>query len=142
MQSSIAISIVLPSFSCSLWQFIISHSFHLTCPCQPTPHQFLLKTVFHSNLHSQFINYPLINSQLSRFFLPSCFREPKSAPGVSLLVSSYIAAFINAGVTHELSTFRERLSPIIPSTFLQVYTPAVFLIITKANYLVHFALGN
>ena len=67
---------------------------------------------------------------------------------VSLLVpSSLYSAFMNAGVTHELSTFplclRDmRLSPIAPSTFLQGFVPVVILIVTKAINLVDFALGK
>ena len=41
-------------FICSFWQFFISYSFHISDPFQP--HQFLLKTFLHSNLHSQFIH--------------------------------------------------------------------------------------
>ena len=63
-------------------------------------------------------------------------------------VSAFVSrAFLYAGVTHERSTFPldlpdMRLSPITPSTFLQVISPAVILIITKGNYLANFALGN
>ena len=54
---------------------------------------------------------------------------------------------MNAGITHELSTFSlsdvdVRLSPITPSTFLQVFAPGVILIVTKANILADFGLGN
>ena len=40
-----------PSTFCSLCQLFISDSFHMSCPFQPTPHQFLFKRFRHSNLH-------------------------------------------------------------------------------------------
>ena len=46
----------------SLCKFFISHSFHMTGLCQPTPHQFLLKTFLHFNFHSQFIHSSVISS--------------------------------------------------------------------------------
>ena len=110
----------------------------------PTPHQFLLKPFLHSNLHSQFIHVSL-NSSLnshdysyqvvfSRTWTFSCCFS------VSAIVSS---AFMYAWVTHELRTFPLRfcdirLSPTIISTFLQVFVPAVMLIVTKAINLVDY----
>ena len=58
----ISLNAVLPSYSrsssspfplhflgiCSLCQFFISHSFYMSGPFQPTPHQFLLNTFLHS----------------------------------------------------------------------------------------------
>ena len=40
---------------CSFCKFFISH--FPTCPFQPTPHQFILNTFLHSNLHSQFFHF-------------------------------------------------------------------------------------
>ena len=47
---------------CSFNNCSISHSFHMSGPFQPTPPQFLLKTFFHTNLHSQFGHSGLIRS--------------------------------------------------------------------------------
>ena len=66
--------------ACDLCEFVISHSFHVTSPSQPTPHQFLLKTFLHSNLHCQFVQSSLIRSLHSHdsFFQSSCFCKLRS----------------------------------------------------------------
>ena len=86
----ISLNAVLPSHSWSslppfflrllasdLCQFFISHSFHMTGPFQPTPHQFPLKTFLHSNLLCQFMYSSLISLLFSptiliQLFLPTC----------------------------------------------------------------------
>ena len=132
MQSPIANSVFLASISPSLSQLLLSLPvfhlpfFHMTSPC--TPHQFLLKTFLHSNLHSQLYYIP-------RLFLPGCF-SPTWTISCCFSVSVIVyCAFVYAGA--ELSTFplslRElRLSPITPSTFLQAFALAVILFVTKA----------
>ena len=40
----------------SLCQFFTFHYFHMSGPFQSTPHQFLLITFLHSNLHSQVVH--------------------------------------------------------------------------------------
>ena len=64
--------------------FFISPSFHGTF--QPTPHQFLLKTFLHSNLHSQFIHFSLT------LYLHSHDSSYPVVFVVSLLVLSYVYA--------------------------------------------------
>ena len=131
----------------SLCQFFISHSFHTTSPCQPSCHQFTLKTFLHSNLHSQFTHSFLVSSLNSHdSSYQVVFRKTRifCCFSVNAIVSS---AFVYPAVKHELSTFplslRDMcLCPITPSTFLQAFAPAVILIKTKPNYLVDFVLGN
>ena len=105
----IAIAIFLASFPIhflgihSLCQFSISHSFHMTGPCQLTPRQGLLNTVLQFDLHSHFIHLllstllttsiPIIRS-FSQTWTFCCF-------SVRAIVSN---AFMYVGVTHELST--------------------------------------
>ena len=150
MQSSI--SVFLTSFSPPLSGHLlslpvfISLSFYMTCPFQPILTNFLLK-LLHSNLHSQFIHSSLIsffNSQYSSYKVVFANLNLELFFSVGATVSS---AFIYAELTHKLSTFPlslhdMHLSPIIPSTFLQVFAPAVILVITKANYLVDLDQGN
>ena len=49
---------------CSLCQFFISHSYHMTSPS--TPQQFLLNSILHSILHSYAIHSYLISSTIFR----------------------------------------------------------------------------
>ena len=61
----------------------------MTSPC--TPHQFLLKTFLHSNLHFQFIRVSLISSLNSHDYSFQVFsREPGHSPVVSMLVPSFL----------------------------------------------------
>ena len=55
---------------CSLCQlvFFINHLLYMTSPC--TPHQFLLGTFFHSNLHSHFIHF-LVSALLTPTVIPT-----------------------------------------------------------------------
>ena len=57
MQSPIAVLFPSTVWTSALFfcQFFMCDSFHMTIPCQPNPHQFLLTTFRNSNLHSQFI---------------------------------------------------------------------------------------
>ena len=47
---------------CSHSQFVISHPFRMTSPCQTTPRQFHLNMFLHSDLHSQVTRSSLIKS--------------------------------------------------------------------------------
>ena len=103
---------------------------HMTNTC--TPHQFLLNTILHSNLHSHFIH-----------FLLSALLTPKPGPSPVSAIASI--AFMYAGVTHELSTFLLRfrdlcLSPNTPLSHVQAFAPAEIIIVTKALNLLDFAL--
>ena len=152
MQSPIAISVFLAFISPPLSVHLLSASFYLpffymTRSCRPTPHQFLLRTLLHSNLHSHFIIFLLLALSTPTIILTRLFFikiDFSCCFSVSAIVSS---AFVYAGVTHELSTFHlrlrdMRLSPITQSPFLKVFGLAVILIVTKAINLVDFALGK
>ena len=89
----------------------------MTGPFQRTPHQFLLTTILHSNLHSQFVHSSLIRSSLPRFFLSS----------------SSLSHICMPGVTHEMYTLllrlrNLRLSPLTPSRNHQAFASAVILL--------------
>ena len=113
-----------------------------------TPHQFLLRTFFHSNqspLSFHFIHFLLValltpTIILTRLFVFSQIWTFSRCFTVSAIVYS---AFMYTGVAHELSTFplrlRDmRLSPIThhPFEFPPTFAPAVILIVIKAINLV------
>ena len=90
------------------------------------------------------ISPPLSGHLLSLpiFHLPFCLHDqPMYSPPISSVrcfsVSAIVSsAFMNAGLTHELSIFplclRDMpLSPTTPSTFLQAFFPVVILILLK-----------
>ena len=82
--------------------FTFSHSFHMTSPFQPTPHQFLLKTFFHSNLHSLSIHSSLTNSILLKRLFSQTWTCPCCLDYVSVIVS---CAFMYTGVTQSRAYF-------------------------------------
>ena len=129
----------LPFPSTVLWQFLISHSFHMSSQCQPTAHQFLLNTFLLTPTSTLCSSILLLSTLLApMILLTRLFSQTWTFSCCSSGSAIVTSAFMYAGVTHELSTFSldlgdMRLSPITPSTFLQATVSAVTLIITKAN---------
>ena len=139
MQSPIAISVVIAFISPStfwasaLFASFLSPNFHMTSPC--THHQFLLRTVLHSNLHSHLIHF-LISCLYSHNYSYQVVFSQTWTFSCSFSVSAIVSSpFLYAGATHKRSTFPlplryMHLSPITPSNSLYAFAPAVILIVT------------
>ena len=82
---------------CSLCQFFICHFLHMTSPC--TPHQFILRTFLHSNLHSHFIHFLLSALLIHTILTTLFFRKPGPSLVVSLLVPSSLSIRVFRGNT-------------------------------------------
>ena len=91
----------LLSFFC---QFFMCDSFHMTIPCQPNPHQFLLTTFRNSKLHSQFIL--LLSSLLTPTILLTRLFSQTCTFSCCFIVSAVVfIASMYAGVINEVLVY-------------------------------------
>ena len=97
----------------------------MTSPC--IPHQFLLKTFLHSNLHSHFIHFLLSARSLNShdYYYQVVFAKRGPSLVVSLVSSSLVHSCMPELSTFPLRLRDLRLSPVTRSTFLQTFVLAV-----------------